>query len=128
MILTAIFMVIAGIFNAVMDTLRFEYYSSVFSFITDRKLVNWVNPTMSQYNKWKPGLFGRKERFFGSSTFLVWLTDLWHMAKGLMILFIGLAIVAYHPAINKFFDLAIAIAAFTCTFELTNRLLLSKHK
>ena len=123
-----VLMVIAGIFNAIMDTLRFQYRSSVFSFITKPSWINWVNPAMSQYNKWKPGFFGKKERFFGSSTFLVWVTDAWHMAKAFMLVLIGVAIVSYDPLINKFFDAAIAIVAFTTTFEIVNRILLSKHK
>lgn len=122
------FVVLAALFNAVMDTIRFEYRSSIFSLITNSRLVKWVNPSISQPNKWKDSIMGSKPRFFGSTTFLVWTTDLWHFCKAGMICFLGYAIVFYSPIIDKFWDSAIATATFGTAFEIANRIMLIKHK
>ena len=34
-------------------------------------------------NKWKGGVAANGEKFFGSSTFLVWTTDAWHLFNAL---------------------------------------------
>ena len=34
-------------------------------------------------NKWKGGVAANGEKFFGSSTFLVWITDAWHLFNAL---------------------------------------------
>lgn len=77
MIVSLIFFAFAGMAEAVMDTLQFKFYTSVF-----RKYNGYFwNPDFSWQNKWKQGdpKFGPK--FFGSSTFLVWTTDAWHLFK-----------------------------------------------
>ena len=63
----------------------------------------WMNPSISWKNKWKNDGSGTytKEKFFGSSTFLVWLTDFWHFSKAMMILSICLSIICYKPIINN---------------------------
>lgn len=68
---------------AVMYVLQFRYHVSIFSKWNE---MYW-NPTVSDLNKWK--LNGkeivrdkngkRKERFIGSSTIFVFLTDAWHL-------------------------------------------------
>ena len=121
-------MAIAGLFDSVMDTIRFEFNSSVFSLIKSQAILSWVNPAISQYNKWAVGFIEKKARFFGSTTFLVWVTDLWHFAKAVMLVCVCAALVSYHPLINKALDLLIALCAYTWTFQLSNWAFLSKHK
>lgn len=79
-------LVLGGSCDAVMDTLRDHFPSSVFK---NRNPYFW-NPEISWMNKWAKvparGVHDnivdlKKERFFGSSTFLVWLTDAWHLFK-----------------------------------------------
>ena len=60
----------AALLNAVMDV------SSENKFKRD-----WWNKDKSWKNKWKHGIPELGERFFGSSTILVWLTDGWHMTQ-----------------------------------------------
>lgn len=112
-----IFMIFAGIFNACMDVSKERWSTSIFRFIGNEK---WMNPAISWKNKWKNDGSGKytKEKFFGSSTFLVWLTDFWHLSKALMILSICLSIIVYNPIFNWYIDLVIMYLSFTITFEL----------
>ena len=63
-----ILLIFAGIFNALMDT------SS-----EDRLHSKWWNKTTGANNKWKLGDKANGERFLGSSTVFVFLTDGWHL-------------------------------------------------
>ena len=82
--ITTIFMIIAGIFNAIMDTLSFRYNKSIFSKYP--KYENFLNPEKSWLNKYKNNDPDLGPKFFGSTTFLVWTTDLWHLSKTIMII------------------------------------------
>jgi hypothetical protein len=102
-----------------MDTLKTRYGTSIFNNLKNLKILDWVNPSMSNDNKWKNGDAKQGEKFFGSSTFLVWLTDLWHFAKMLMLTCIMLAVVLYSPwtpflLLDAFFY----YLSFTIIFEL----------
>jgi len=113
-----ILMILAGICNAIMDVLQFKFNGSIFRFC---KNLQWVDPSKSSKNKWKydeNGIWTGKEKFFGSTTFLVWLTDLWHFCKFLMLLFIMCAVIFYTPIIVWWADILIMYCAFTITFEI----------
>lgn len=112
-----IFMIFAGIFNAYMDVSKQKWNISIFRFIGYEK---WMNPAISWKNKWKDDGSGtyKKEKFFGSSTFLVWLTDFWHFSKAMMILNICISIICYKPLFSWHIDLLIFYLSFTITFEL----------
>lgn len=45
------------------------------------KKQNWWNPNISWKNKYKNNDPTQGPKFFGSTTFLVWLTDAWHFSK-----------------------------------------------
>ena len=110
--ISIILMVFAGIFNSAMDVLKVRYKTSVFS---TWKNQNWINPALSWHNKWKP------TTKFGDlimSTVLVWVTDMWHMMKMLMIMSVSAAIVLYTPLFKWYFDIPLLYFAFTGTFEL----------
>jgi hypothetical protein len=111
-------MMLAGMCNACMDT-RFMWNDSIF-----HNLNSWFNPLLSQKNKWKNGDRKNGERFFGSSTFLVWLTDFWHFMKMLMLIFLSFSIVSYQTIYNWYIDTAIMYLAFTIPFELLLRILI----
>lgn len=110
------FMVLAGIANAAMDSLKTKKWST--SIFRKLKMDGWFNPAISWKNKWKSGDSMLGERFFGASTFLVWLTDAWHFFKMLMLTSICMAIVLYTPLINWYVDSIILLLAFTLPFEL----------
>ncbi len=67
--ITILLVMIAGVFKAIMDVLQFHYRNSIFS----NWNTNWWNPAISYKNKYKKGTL--KPKFFGSTTFLVWITD-----------------------------------------------------
>jgi len=113
--ISIIFMVFAGIWNAVMDVLKTRYNTSIFS---KWKNQTWLKPSLSWRNKWKDGDRSKGEKFFGSSTFLVWLTDFWHLAKMLMLVGISFGIVFYQPIVAWWIDWFILYCAFTVPFEI----------
>jgi hypothetical protein len=105
-------MILAGISNAAMDVLRYRYNTSIFRFWKNQ---NWVNPSLSWPNKWKPD---SKLGDLIMSTVLVWVTDFWHFAKMIMLICISLAIVFYSPIYKWWTDFLMMHIAFTATFEL----------
>jgi hypothetical protein len=105
-------MIIAGVFNAIMDVLKVRFKKSIFQYWKGQQ---WINPSLSWHNKWKP------TSKFGDlimSTILVWLTDMWHFVKMLMLLSISFAIVFYIPIYIWWVDILIMYFVFTTTFEI----------
>lgn len=113
--ISLILIFIAALFNAIMDVLDFKFSTSIFSLC---KKSSWVNPAISWKNKWKNGDPAQGEKFFGSSTFLVFITDLWHFSKFVMLLLMMGSIVFYKPIFNSYVDLLILYCVFTITFEI----------
>lgn len=107
-----LFIIISGMLNATMDVLKVRYKTCIFS---DWKNQQWINPGLSWVNKWKPDSeIGDKIM----STVLVWVTDMWHMVKMLMLVCISLAIVFYVPMFSFWLDAIIFYCLFTITFEI----------
>lgn len=115
--ISLILMILAGGLNACMDVLQFKYQHSIFK---TWKKQQWVNPVLSSQNKWKYNEVGvwLGEKFIGSSTIFVFVTDFWHLCKFLMLSFIMSSVIFYQPLINWWADFLIFYCAFTITFEL----------
>lgn len=114
--LSLILLFIAGISKAVMDTLNFHYDLSIFE---NFKKQNWWNPAISWMNKYKDGDISKGEKFPGSTTVFVWLTDAWHFFQHIMIFSLILSIVLYLPFTPfLLLDFVILYITFTGTFEL----------
>lgn len=98
---------IAGISNAIMDVVNFHFHTSIFN---NPKVFNpnYWNLAVSWRNKYKNGDPTQGARFFGSTSFLVFLTDAWHLFKFIMLwsLFI---VLGYPLAISLGFDTSIGI-------------------
>lgn len=71
----AIMVVLYGIFDGIKDTLAHHYSISIFK----QGSLFW-DASISWCNKWENCESG-KERFLGSSSWLVWTTDGWHLMK-----------------------------------------------
>ena len=102
--------------NAVMDTLKDHYYESVFCGLNKY----FWNPTSSwqEKYKWKPIWFW--------STIGVVLTDGWHLAKALMLLFI-IGSILFHSQF-EWLDVAVYPVLYFSIFELFySRVLRCKH-
>jgi len=88
---------LAGAANGIMDLLQFHYLSSIFS--TFKKQKFW-NPQLSWENKWiwtYENSRGwptpvKKEKFWGSSRWFVFITDGWHLVQFFTIKFLFLAV------------------------------------
>lgn len=89
--LALLLFVLSHIPEGIMDTLQFRADDSIFK--------NWNqqfwNPKFSWMNKWKDGCPKFGPRFFGSTTFLVFLTDGWHLMKWIRNRFIDSAILFF---------------------------------
>lgn len=126
--ISIVFLMLAGIANAVMDTLQFRYSISVFNSPMWRE---WADPRISWKNKWKDGKKEKGERFLLSSTVFVWTTDLWHFAQSIMISSFVLAAICYSPVfgLGGWWDILIDFllfkTAFSISFELFWRKILS---
>ena len=127
MILSGAFLCLVGVLQAVMDTLDFHYGSSVFARL--KKSQFW-DQDQSWGNKWAKAPNGEimvnKPRFWGSSTFLVWLTDGWHLTETCRNSAIVLAVL-FFPSISMDWWFLIYLVAgkiiIGVSFEATFRLL-----
>jgi hypothetical protein len=92
--MSIIFLALAAICNAIMDTCVHHYYNSIFSKLDP----NWWNGETSWKNKYFEGdpTKGRRFIFLGIN-YPVQLTDAFHFFKMLMIFFICASIISYTP-------------------------------
>ena len=69
-------------------------------------------------NKWKGGVAANGEKYFGSSTFLVWITDAWHLFN--MLSYLSLFIAGYLTAtyLDKWYLVIIPFPFGLVIFEL----------
>jgi len=94
--LSLLFMFIAGFANAIMDVLQFRFNRSIFK---NYKALFW-NPNVSWRNKWKDGDHTKGERFWLSSSFLVFTTDAWHLFQSLMLWAFTLSVIFYQSIVS----------------------------
>jgi len=111
---SAIFIVIAAICNAVMDKVQSHYSKSIFKDLNSK----WWNPKESWKNKWKNGDPAQGEAFLGSSTVFILFTDAWHFFQFLFLSFLFLAVVFYAPMVNWVVDFIVYHVVLGMVFEL----------
>ena len=87
------FYFVSGLTDGLMDYLQFKY---------EGKNQFW-QPDISCNNKWKNGDKKQGEKFFGSSTVFVGLTDGWHLSKTVRNLFTGATIVLKFGSKKKWY-------------------------
>ena len=113
--ITITFIALAAIFNSMMDIVSFHYQESIF--MNYPKLTQFLDANFSWQNKYKNRDYKQGRRFFGSTTFLVWLTDGWHLFKCAVLLCFCIAIVFYKPLTNPILDIFIFYVWFGIIFE-----------
>lgn len=93
MILTAIFMLLFIACDAAQDAITHNFEKSIFRNLNPK----FFNPDVSWINKYKDDNPLEGPKFFGSTTFLVWLTDFWHLLKFVKMncIWIALAVSTY---------------------------------
>ena len=77
-VISFIFIALAGVAEAVMDKLQFHFDRSIFANFRNKQ---WWDPINSWKNKWKNGDKTQGEKFWLSSTLFVFTTDAWHFFK-----------------------------------------------
>ena len=108
------FIILAAIMKAVMDSLQFHYSASIFRFWN----ADFWNPHYSWKNKYKHGNPKFGEKFFGSTTFFVFLTDGWHLAQFFFLNSMIAAIVTYEPIFNVWLDFILLGIGFRVVFQI----------
>lgn len=84
-----ILVAIAGTCKAVMDTLKFHFYDSVF---IERDIQFW-NTEVSWKNKYKSDL--KTPKFWGSTTIFVFKSDGWHLFQSIFLTSLFTAMIFY---------------------------------
>jgi hypothetical protein len=116
---------IAGMSKAIMDKLQFHYHKSMFKQDPVRYNQTFWDPTLSWSNKYKEGSM-TEPKFFGSTSYFVFLTDAWHLFQMLMLicLFIGVAITSFYS--GSFIFMMIKVIILRLFFGLTFTLFFNK--
>lgn len=106
----------AGFFNQVNDIAGNEvwYRQSIFPQSDESAGAFWGTQGETWANKWAlneaGGVMAGTERFWLSSTLLVWVTDLWHASKSAQILVFQVAVLAYRKPEKKWLYLVDLLA------------------
>ena len=135
MMVSLVLVMVAGFLNAVMDRLAFTFRSSVFRGLNpmfwDVK-VSWTNMwkwPLEPYNSWYYfGIYKPRymEKFPYSTTWLVWLTDGWHLAKMLMLVCLSMAVGINLNWFDWIVDSFIVLVGFTGVFTYVYDYILKK--
>lgn len=123
--ISCIFIILAAICNAVMDTCQHHYEQSIFTKYNQQfwdAKVSWKN----KYVDWDNGDKRRVKILGGRFNLPVSFTDSWHLFKRLMLIFIALAVVTIYKNTFFLFDLALVLVFWNATFHLFYHTLLIK--
>lgn len=74
----------AALCKAITNTLSHHFKGSPF----EKKDLQYWEPSLSSQNKYKGGKKENGPKFFGSTTFLAWTTDAWHLFDMLQLTFL----------------------------------------
>ena len=120
-VVVCILLFISAVAKAIMDKLSFHYSSSVFPKLT--KAENFWNPQFSWRNKYKNGDSKQGEKFLGSSTIFVGLTDAWHLFGLIRDLFVIICftIITLNPYYLLIYPLYRLVFHIFFTFVLTKK-------
>lgn len=122
MVYSLIFIMLAAICNAIMDTITYHWYSSVFCGNVNRI---WWDPEISWRNKYK-----QQEPYNGLRKWWIFdvpCTDAWYTFKSSMVVLIVLAIITFDCTIIRFwYEYIIMIIAYGLMWNLTFNLFYNK--
>lgn len=104
----------AGVFNNMHDIAGNEAWYNLSILPANEPGSFWGHTNDTWINKWATNEAGEVlvgvERFWLSSTLLVWITDLWHASKSAMIIAFQIAVLLYRRPEKKIFYLTDLIA------------------
>ena len=125
-VLGVVITVLAGACNAVMDILSHKFKESIFYNKESYDEMFW-NPAKSWRNKykWNDEKFVAEPKFWGSTTFLVFTTDAWHLFQFFLFKLV-FWLVVLSPSfsllennyLSKVLDFIILHSIFTFSFEI----------
>lgn len=108
--------------DAAQDTITFHYEQSWF--LPNAHPRRYFDPAISWRNKYEDGDPDKGPRFFGSTTFLVWLTDFWHLLKFCKMLFLWAVVALLGCSVWIFI---IGVVVHGLVFEICLKLLERKY-
>jgi hypothetical protein len=100
---------------AMLDKIRWNYQSTIFARIGSGFLQKWLNPALSQKNKWS---FKSNVLKFVFSTMLVWTTDLWHLLKTILLFVIFYFLWKLEPESEWQWQVLIMFFVYGVSFEI----------
>ena len=112
---------LSGAFDGTSETIKWHYYEFEEAFPNANP--QFWNPKYSSQNKYKNGITSMGPKYFGSTSFLVWTTDGYHLVNaGRNSLFLTTLII--HPKEKKKFklyikDLLVHLLIYQAGFHLT---------
>lgn len=115
-VIALILIIIAGLCNGMMDSIQFHWKKS----IPAKRGWNekFWNPKISWKNKYGD-LDKLTPKFFGSTTFFVFLTDGWHLMQFFLWLSIFIAVVLFNPLLGLLLDFLTLRVLFWIGFKMT---------
>ena len=121
-VLGVLLCMLAGIAKGVQDTLAHHFSVSIFNNSNKFKPIFW-DTNKSWLNKWSYLTGVKKEKFPGSSTVFVAITDAWHLAQllHLNILILGMFIIGTQSSL---WGLVIGTLLYRVVFEVNYRWIL----
>ena len=120
-LIIAVLTVTFGISKAICDISECCFEDSKLS----RLNPSFWNKHLSWKNKWKNGEPSQGEKFLGSSTFFVWLTDAWHLFNSLSYVSAFALGIFSTIFLNQFYFIIIPFVIGLIIFEYTYRWLKS---
>lgn len=111
-----ILIALSALCNALMDVSQFHYSTSIFTKLNNPMYWNGSISWKSKYIDWDNGDKRRKKWIFGKFNLPVQFTDMWHLAKSMMIVLFVLAIVLYKPFFGILIDFFVLGAIWNLVF------------
>lgn len=107
---------LAGALDGTAETIKWHYYEFEEAF--PKANPQFWNPKYSSQNKYKDGITGNGPKYFGSTTFLAWTTDGYHLLRtGRNAFFLTTLVI--HPREKKNWKLYIKdIAIHTIAYQI----------
>jgi len=123
--MTIIFLIFAALAKSIMDVLQFHYKRTPFAKLGNQQ---WWNPKISHSNKYKNNSVLSGEKFPGSVTIFVWVTDAWHFFQMIFLTFMFLSIVFYNPIFNLTYGFLLDFIIYRIVFGVVFTLSYNKLK
>lgn len=112
---------LSGVSDGTAETIKFHY--SKFDNVFPNANQNYWNPEYSWTNKYKNNNYTSGPKYFGSTTFLVWTTDGYHMTRFVKNTMVVTTIIIHPKEKKKFsqylFDLLVHTSAYHLGFHTT---------